>query len=330
VTASVPADVEALARSRAEARSRREWHTADALRAQIEAAGWKVIDDGVRFRLEPAHPPDVIEGDHVRYGSSASVPSRLADAPTGLATVILVATEWPADLERACAALRAYAPAGTSTVIVADDPSPEQAAALEAGDLDAPVAGMAPEVVWTSARLGHAAALNAGFRRATAPVVIVLDTSVEPVGDIITPMVTALEDPSVGVAGAFGVDSSDLRHFEPAPAGEVDAVEGYCLAFRRDDVTRRGPLDERFRFYRDLDLWWSLALRDEGPDVPPRRAVAVEVPLVKHEHRAWAELDEPERTRLSKRNFYRIIDRFGHRLDLLKAPAGSREPTAAE
>ena len=47
------------------------------------------------------------------------------------------------------------------------------------------------------------------------------------------------------------------------------------MAFRRADAAARGPLDERFRFYRNLDIWWSLVLRDEGEGSPPRRAVAV-------------------------------------------------------
>ena len=81
---------------------------------------------------------------------------------------------------------------------------------------------------------------------------------------MITPLVQALDDPSVAVAGAWGITSSDLRTFEDAPPGDVDAIEGYLLAFRRGDADARGPLDERFRFYRNLDIWWSLVLRDAG------------------------------------------------------------------
>ena len=175
-----------------------------------------------------------------------------------------------------------------------------------------------PEVVWTSARLGHAAALNIGIRRASGPVVIVLDTSVEPTGDVVTPMVRALDDPTVAVVGGWGIVSPDLRTFSDAPAGDVDAIEGYAMAFRRADAAARGPLDEKFRFYRNLDIWWSLVLRDEGEGVAPRRAVALDgLPATRHEHRGWAALSEDERTRQSKRNFYRILDRFGSRRDLL-------------
>jgi GT2 family glycosyltransferase len=230
---------------------------------------------------------------------------------------VLVATDWPEDVERALASVREHAPDGLQTVVVADGPSGDQEAALEALEVIEPGSpGIHTEVVRTSERLGWAAALNAGIRRAEAEVVILLDTSVELTGDAVSPLVAVLADPSVAVAGGFGLVTADLRHFEEAAPGDVDAIEGYCIAFRRSDYAERGPLDERFRFYRNLDIWWSLVLRDAGAGVPPRRAVALELPLVRHEHRAWAEATEDERARLSKRNFYRIIDRFGRRPDL--------------
>jgi cysteinyl-tRNA synthetase len=308
----IPDEVLSAAHARAAARASRDWPEADRLRAEIEAAGWKVVDRGTDFALEPATPPTVEVGGLVRYGSSAAVPSRLDEAPTGVATVVVVATDWPEDVARAVSAVRATAPDGVSIVVVADGLSvddDEGLAALEP----------AAEVVRTSERLGTGAAWAIGVRRATAPVVVVLDASVEPTGDIVTPLVRALDDPSVGVAGGFGIDSSDLRRFEEASAGDVTAVEGYVLAFRRADAVARGPIDERFRFYRNLDIWWSLVLRDEGEGSAPRRAVAVELPVVRHEHRGWTSLPDAERDRLSKRNFYRIIDRFGARRDLARS-----------
>jgi hypothetical protein len=305
----IPEEVLSAAHARSAARAARDWAEADRIRGEIEAAGWKVVDRGTDFALEPARPPTIEDGDVVRYGASLDVPERFDEAPVGLATVVLVETDWPADTERALAALRAHAPEGTSMVVVADAPSDEKERALPPGDEDL-------EIVRTSQRLGTAAAINIGVRRATGPVVIVLDTSLEPTGDVVTPLVRALDDARVGVAGGFGIVSADLRSFEDAPAGDVTAIEGYAIAFRRTDAAARGPLDERFRFYRNLDIWWSLVLRDEGEGAAPRRAVAVDIPATRHEHRGWASLPEAERERLSKRNFYRIIDRFGHRRDL--------------
>jgi len=312
-----PDSVLGAARARAGARAARDFATADRLREEIEAAGWKVVDRGTDFSLERAHPPDVAEGERVRYGSSGSVPSRLGEPAIAIATVVLLATDWPDDLTRAMAGIGSHAPTGVQIVIVADDPSPDQERALE--QLEAH-SSLTAEVVWTSARLGTAAALDCGLRRAVGGIAILFDTSLEPTGDFVTPLVDAFHDPSVAVAGGWGIVSDDLRTFRDAPPGDVDAIEGYCLAFRRADVAARGPLDERFRFYRNLDIWWSLVLRDQGPDVPARRAVATApLPLVRHEHRGYASLPQAERDRLSKRNFYRIIDRFGSRRDLLVA-----------
>jgi Glycosyl transferase family 2 len=319
----IPDEILTAAHDRARARRERDWPEADRLRDVIEAAGWKIVDHGTDFALAPAAAPTVeATGGVVRYGSSRDVPSRLDEPSSGLATVVLVATDWPADFERAIAGLASHAPEGVSIVVVADGPSADQEAALvtaaaASGD-DTAGGKQVIETVRTAERVGQAAALNAGLRRAAGPVVIVLDTSVEPTGDIVGPLVRALDDPTVGVAGGWGVVSDNLRQFRDAPAGDVDAIEGYVMAFRREDAAARGPLDEHFRFYRNLDIWWSLVLRDEGEGRPPRRAIAVDLPAVRHEHRGWASLPEAERQRLSKRNFYRIIDRFGWRQDLAR------------
>ena len=325
----IPEAVLTAAHDRARARAARDWPLADRLRGEIEAAGWTIVDRGTDFALSPAAPPDVDEGARVRYGASRNVPARFEDPVVGLATVVLIATDWPADLERALAGLRAHAPAGTSVVVVADGPSDEQAAALESVESAADGGDLQVDIVWTSERLGHAAATNIGIRRVEAPVVVLLDTSLEPTGDFVTPLVRALDDEQVAVVGGWGITSTDLRTFEDAPAGDVDAIEGYVQAFRRVDAAAYGPLDERFRFYRNLDIWWSLVLRDGAEDEEaPRRAVRIDgLPLERHEHRGWTSLPDEERDRQSKRNFYRIIDRFGSRRDLLVANRGDATQT---
>jgi len=331
----VPAPILQAARDRARARRLRDWATADRLRAEIEAAGWKVVDRGTEFRLEPAHPATVEEGGVPRYGSSSAVPSRLDEASVGFASIVLVATDWVEDVVRAAGALADHAPDGTQVIIVANAPTDAGAApgridaldALETLDRRDPGApGVVTELVRTSDRLGHATALNVGVRRASAPVVLLLDPSVELTGDAITPLVRALDDPSVALAGPFGIVSADLRRFEEPAEGvvDVDAIEGYLLAFRRADYLGRGPFDEHFAFYRNLDIWWSLVLRDEGADEPPRRAVCVPgLPIRRHEHRGWSGTPEAERDRLSKRNFYRVLKRFATRRDLLVSGPGS-------
>ena len=318
-----PDEIEALARERAAARAGREYARADGLRAQIETAGWRVVDQGTAYRLEPAAPPTIEAVGVVRYGTAAAVPSMLDASPTAHFSVLLLADDWPDDLARMLGGLRVHAPAGTHVAIVANDPSPAQAARLAPGSPDLePVAGAEPELVWTSARLGHAAALNVGLRRARGTVVVLADTSVEPTGDALAPLAAALDDHGVAVAGGFGLTSPDLRHFFEAAGPEVDAVGAPWLAFRRADLATLGPLDEKFIFHRNLDIWLSLALRaGADPDRPPRRALRLDLPLVRHEQRGWIALPAAERDRLSKRNFYRVLDRFRERSDLLSGPS---------
>ena len=335
-----PEAVEEAASQRADARAARDWPTADRLRGEIEAAGWRVIDAGTAYRLERASPPDVDVGGEIRYGRSDAVPSRLDDPATGVASVVVVASPDRSETERVLEALRATVPDGVDVVLVADG-LPNAAlvgltivadtggAAKQSGSGGPPFEPRVEppiELVRTSEPLGHAAALNIGIRRARAPIVVVLDPSVVPRGDVVTPLVEALGAPDVAIAGPFGLRSSDLRHFdEPATADAgavtattgVAAIQGYLMAFRRADAVERGPLDEAFRFYRNLDIWWSLVLRDEGEDVAPRRAAVVAgLPLDRGEPRAWVTTPPAVRDRLSKRNFYRILDRFRARPDL--------------
>ncbi len=327
-----PDSVRALAASRADARLERDWARADELRARIEAAGWRVVDREGGWQLVRAAPPDALGGTAPRYGSSTSVPSRLGEPTTARFSVHLLAEDWPDDLARCLSGLRVHAPPETQVVIVANAPSSQQDARLEPGSPDlAPVGRRPLEIVRTSARLGHASARNAGLRRSEGALVVLADTSIELTGDALGPLETVLSDPKVGVAGGFGLGSPDLRHFHEAPGRRVEAIAGYWLAFRRDDYERLGPLDEKFAFYRNLDIWWSLVLRagvdggglsevSDAARLGPRSAVRIDLPLLRHEHRGWTTADALERDRLSRRNFYRVLDRFRDRTDLLTGP----------
>jgi len=312
----VPDAIRKIADARSAARRAHNWLEADRLRIQLDEAGWKVADAGSLYILERAVAPDEVVDGVTRYGAAGSVPSRLEEPETAVAAVIAIATDWPEDLARFVAAVVAHS-TGVQIVVVANAPSASQAAALAA--LPAEV-----EVVWLTRRLGHAAALNAGVRRAAAPIVVIADTSIEPQGDLPGALAAALADPTVAVAGPFGIVTEDLRHFSEAPAGQddVDVIEGYALAFRRADFIARGPFDEHFTFYRNLDVWWSLGLRDYGESDPedarPRRALRVtSVPVVRYAHRGAEGMTQGQQDRLAKKNFYRVIKLFATRRDLL-------------
>ena len=319
----IPDAIRRLADARQAARDARDFAEADRLKAAIEAQGWRLIDQRTSYRLQRAWPADVVEPDgRVRYGWSGAVPSRLDAAPIGLATCVLVAPDDPDMLEGCLAGLAGAVPDVVGRVVVANAPPPETETLLVRLAERWAAEGAGAEVVWTVERLGAAAALNAGIRRAVGPVVVLLDAAVEVIGDFVTPLVHALDDPTVAVAGPWGYISDDQRHFEPATvadvgAGEVAAIDLGAMAFRRADAAARGPLDERFVEAPLLDAWWSLILRDpDEHEMTPRRAVLVDVPLARPDRESGEPSPESPQGRIVRRNRYRIIDTFGGRRDL--------------
>jgi cysteinyl-tRNA synthetase len=303
---ALPDEVAELLRLRTEARSARDFERADALRDQIHGLGWDVVDSPAGSSARPA---PVGAAAAAGYARREDLESLLDRPPTVAASVLLVAEDHPDDLVRCLRGLLANPPSiDSELVVVANAPSFDVDVALDGVAVGADVS-----VLRSRQRLGWADSRNLGLRRIRGAVGVLLDTSVEPVGDFLEPLLAAFDDPQVGVAGGWGVTSEDGRHFEAAPPGEVDAVEAYCIAVRREVLRDEGLFDHRFRFYRNADLDFSFQARAAG-----WHAIAVaDLPLRQHEHRGWTSLPAEERDRLSRRNFYRFLKHWGKRPDLL-------------
>jgi Glycosyl transferase family 2 len=295
-----PDDVVRLAEERAAARSARNFGAADSLRDRIAERGWSVVDEPGGFRLEPAG----LEPVPIRRERSQDVVSLLEEAPDVDVSVHWVNEGWPGDIERAIAGFRANEGARSVQYVVADV---TERAPTEWDD--------AVDVVWLEEGTGWGSARNAGLKRTRGRTVLLVDGSVEPVGDVFGPLETALDDPAVGVCGPFGIVTHDLRQFDAAPSGDVDAIEGYLMALRRETLLAVGLFDEKFRWYRTADIEYSFRVKDLD-----RRATVVDVPVTKHEHRMWFETSPEQRASWSKKNFYRFLDRFRDRWDLLVDP----------
>jgi cysteinyl-tRNA synthetase len=290
---------------RSAARAARDWERADELRDLIAALGWEVQDGARGSTARPLLPPVAAP---TGYADPDDLASLLDEPPTVAVSLQIVAEDHPDDLRRALSGLAAHPPDLAWELVVVDNASDfDLDPILDVGLRTGPV------VLRTRERLGWADARTLGLRRSRGEVTVLLDTSCEPTGDFLAPLLAAFEDPGVGIAGGWGVTSGDGRTFEEAEPGEVDAVEGYCLAVRRDALRAVGGFDRRFRFYRNADLDFSFAIRDAG-----WRAVRTgALPVVRHEHRGWTSVSDAERDRLSKRNFYRFLEHWGDRPDLL-------------
>ena len=127
--------------------------------------------------------------------------------------------------------------------------------------------------------------------------------------------VQAYKNPKSMATGFAGLKTSDLNHFHDGDgeSGEMDAMQGYCFAFRRDDVSQVGLMRESFRFYRNLDIDYSFQFKEKGYKIFADH----NLPMVLHEHRGWTSLVESERDELSRKNYGRFLKKWRNRSDLL-------------
>jgi hypothetical protein len=299
-----PEEVRRLAEARHRARRGRDFATADGLRDRIRQAGFDVIDRADGWDLRPAGSAAQEETGTEAAGVAArpeEIESALDAPPVFEFSLQWVVEGWPEDVVRGINSFRRHQGGCSVQYVVVDT------TLTEADDWpdDVDLVRLAPGTGWAAAR-------NAGLRRTSAGIVVIVDGSIEADGDAFEPLAVALQDPSIGVTGPFGIVTDDLREFREAEGMECDAVEGYLMAFRRDLLLDELRFDPKFRFYRSADIELSFQIKARG-----LRATVTPLPVKRYEHRMWVNTPIEERARLSKRNYYRFLDRWRGRTDLL-------------
>ena len=297
----VPDEVRRLAAKREERRKAKDFTAADALRDRIADLGFTVIDAAEGPRLEPARGAGSDAGEELARVRPEDVPSVLEQPASFDATVHWLVEGWPEDVARGLKGFRSHEGGRSVQYIVADVTSHDPASFSDGVE----VMPLVEETGWGAAR-------NGGLKRSLGRIVLVMDGSVEPVGDVFGPVEEALADPAVGVVGPFGIVTTNLQDFEASNGPEVDAIEGYLMAMRREILLDVGLFDEKFKWYRTADIEYSFRVKEAG-----LKAMVVNVPVVRHEHRVWFNTPPEERAKWSKRNYYRFLDRFRGRFDLL-------------
>jgi cysteinyl-tRNA synthetase len=295
-----PVEIRAAAEEHRRARVRNDLRAADALRTQLD--GWRV-DDIDRQRIILSRATRRLEGrGRRRISSGAELEDRRASVADRSWSACIVSREFSTDLERCVRSVLACLPAA-SEVLVLDQGSSEDAARRA----EALAGDRRVTVIFSDRDLGEGAGRNALLRIARGRLLLQLDPSVQLVGDLFTELERALRSPRIGIAGPWGLRAVDhLKEFAEVTDGPCDAIQGYCAATRRDDLLGIGGFDERYRFYRNLDIAVSLALREEGLASHAAGSDAV----IRHEHRAWERLAEDERQKRSRRNYDRLVRRF--------------------
>lgn len=306
----VPEHILALARERVETRAHSDWPSADALRDRINAAGYGVRDtrDGVQIYR--------ISEDREYISGSSDVPSQLGAPDRYAFSVNLIAHNNRDDLERCIKSIARYSRGRDIEIVITDNASTDDTLPyVQRLRRTGSVENLPVRVIFADHDMGFAAARNASFRASRGRIIILLDTSIEVRGDIWSPIERTLARPDIGLVGPYGLTTRDLREFEESAGPDVDAVEGYLMAFPRNLLLEVGPADEKFRFYRLMDIDYSFEFKKAGYRVVVVPEIAQRV--AKHEHREWYSLTPEEQAGKSKKNYDIFRRRRHHAQSLL-------------
>lgn len=307
---TIPADILALSHERDELRKKGKYEKADDLKRQIEEAGYGIKDNPRGAHLIVL--PDV-EIDGETYRTSRHVPSLLEQADSCAFSVNMLARDSFEATRRCIESVERFADGHDIEIVLVDNGSQDELYAW-AGERQQQNPRL--HIARIDRPIGEAEARNIGLKRSLGQYILLLDCSIELTGDVFTPLAATLSNADVGITGLHGLLSQDLRHFEETSEVEVEAIAGVCMAFRRDILRRAGLFDERFRFPYYMDIDFNFAVRDCGKSAQ----TMPNLPVRSHPQQDFdAKLSDAERTRLTRRNFYRFLDKWGHRDDLLLA-----------
>ncbi len=317
--ASLPTEITALVGERESLRSRGDYAQADHIRSEIVSAGYTVNDTAQGSIVLPRR----LEDEFTVLSSSSDAPDNTQLTDLYEFSVNLLALNSRDDLERCIQSICRHSDDRSIELVIIDNGSTDETLAyLEQLARQDELAGangqhIGLQVLFADHNMGFAAGRNATMRASRGHYIVLMDTSIEIDGDIWEPLAMTLADRNMGVVGPYGLATDELREFREAPGPDVDAIEGYLMAFRRELLPEVGWIDERFRFYRLMDIYFSFFFKTSGYRVLITPLVAERIQ--KHPHREWVSLSEEERATKSKKNYDIFRDRWHHGESLLIA-----------
>ena len=317
--ASVSSSIALEVREREQQRARNDYAQADQVRQKLSSAGYALRDTARGTLVLPRRSED----EFTVISSSTDIPDNTQRPDLYDFSLNLLAHNSRKDLERCIESVRKHVYDQQVELVIIDNGSTDDTLAYlqqlaRGGDLVGEFGQrIAVQVLFADHNMGFAAGRNATMRASRGHSIILMDTSIEVRGDIWEPLAMTLADRSVGVAGPYGLVTDDLRDFHEAPGPDVDAVEAYLMAFRRELLPEVGWIDEKFRFYRLMDIFFSFFFKTAGYHVVTTPLVAERIE--KHPHREWYSLSEDEQVAKSKKNYDTFRSRWHHGESLLVA-----------
>ena len=199
-----------------------------------------------------------------------------------LLSVVVPAYNAAATIGDCIAALRRQTVDGPVELIVVDDGSTDDTAAL----------ARAAGATVLSAPHGHAAAArNVGLRAARGPLICFTDADCAPHPDWLSQISRPFADPDViGCKGTYATRQRQLvarfvqleyedKYDRLRPQATIDFIDTYSCAYRRAVLLANGGFDESIRYVEDQELSFRLAARGY-------KMVFQEAAVVDHRHSA--------------------------------------------
>ena len=303
----IPDEILALSHERDILRRKGQYDRADLLKRQIEEAGYAIKDNphGAHLVILPG-----VDVDGTEYRTARHIPSLLDEPDTCLFSVNILAHNSLEQTQHCVESVLRFAGTNVIEIILVDNAS-DDGLSIWADALR--YSEQRLHVLRLTRMTGEAEARNIGLKQSRGCYILLVDSAIELTGDVFTPLQKTLEHSAVGITGLHGLRTDDLRHFEESSSQEIDVIDARCMAFKRTLLKQAGLFDERFRFPAYMDVDFNFAVRDSGASVlmTPNLPVSY-VPTM-----GEARLSDAERTRLTKRNFYRFLEKWGDRDDLL-------------
>jgi cysteinyl-tRNA synthetase len=315
---NLPQPIAALVQERAALRHDKCYVEADQLRQRVAAAGYAIRDTPNGPLIERLAAED--EFPVITRSADAA---DMRDTPDVREfSINLLAHDSRSDLERCVRSIARHCTGRNIEIVIVDNGSTDDTVVYlqelaRIGLRDESGEPIPLRVLFADHNLGFAAGRNATMRASRGRLIVLLDTSIELRGDIWAPLAQTLADETIGVAGPYGLVTDDLQEFQESAEPDVDAIEGYLMAFRRALLSEIGQFEEKFRFYRLLDVYESFMFKASGYRVVAMPELAAL--LEQHPHREWYSLTEEERATKSKKNYDIFKRRWHHGQSLLVA-----------
>jgi GT2 family glycosyltransferase len=304
----IPEDILALSHERDLLRRKGQYDRADLLKERIESAGYAIKDNphGAHLVVLPG-----VNVDGHTYRTARELPSLLKESDLYTFSIhVLVQNETTQQAQECIESILHHPQQQTYELFIIDN------ATNNGFDLWAEgLRGQNNKIhlLRTTRKMGEAEAYNMGLKQSRGRYILILDAFARVQSDILTGLANTLMNEQVGLTGPHGLRTDDLRHFEASEETEVEAITLSCLAFKRELLAQTDLFDEGYRYPYFMDIDFSFALRDYGVQA----VLTPAIPLVYQEHNPSPALSENERARIQRRNFYRFLQKWGNREDML-------------